>query len=210
MKYFRKNMIVSAVAASMLLGASAANANLIINGGFEAPEIEEGTWDHEPNISVPGWEGSNVEIWNHNQQREAYEGDQFAELNSHPDSGDFDSFTLFQEFNTSVGEWYDVSFAYKARNNAEESFLFDVFSGDHFDEWLIDDHTTSDWSVFEGGFEAGSELSRITFTAVNPQGTEGNFLDDVSVTASVPEPGTLALLGLGLAGLGISRRRQVK
>ncbi len=34
----------------------------------------------------------------------------------------------------------------------------------------------------------------------------GDYSFDVTITSAVPEPGTLALLGLGLAGIGFARR----
>jgi hypothetical protein len=43
-------------------------------------------------------------------------------------------------------------------------------------------------------------------TQVNFQATSGFSLDNINVTA-VPEPGTLALVGLAVAGLAITRRR---
>jgi len=44
--------------------------------------------------------------------------------------------------------------------------------------------------------------------ALQPSDSWGWSLDDLTYTTSVPEPGTLALLGIGLLGMGAARRRK--
>lgn len=202
MSLFSRTTAASLLAAASLTLAVPASANLIQNGGFEQPDVSTGTWKYFTSSQVQGWNGSNIEIWDNYGGVTAHEGDQFAELNAHPYSGS--AFGIYQDFATVIGQSYDLSFAYRARRSTSESFTADVAG----DSWLLDDHTTGGWNLFNGSFMATSNITTLRFTTVAPQsGTVGNFLDSVKVIVSVSEPAGAALLGMGLLGMGLRRRK---
>ena len=187
--------------AGLLLAASA-NANLIVNGGFEDNNVATGNWAYFSSASVNGWEGDNIEIWDHYGGVVAPEGNQHAELNAHPFDGSV--FSIYQSFATVIGQVYDVSFFYSARVSENEQFSFSVATL----AAVLSDHKVGSWEKYTGSFVANSTLSTITFTTYDA-GTLGNFLDGVVVTAkaNVIESSPLAMLMIGLIGLVLARRK---
>lgn len=185
-----------------LLLTLTAHANLIVNGSFEDNGVAPGNWAYFDSANVNGWEGSNIEIWNSFGGVTAPDGKQHAELNAHPYTGSV--FSIFQTFNTVVGQTYDVSFFYSARESSNEAFTFSVGTLSA----LINDHVVGTWNQYTNSFIANSTSTTLSFTSADA-GTIGNFLDNVVVTskANVIESNTLVLLVVGLAGLILVRRK---
>jgi hypothetical protein len=201
--------IGAALGLAGMLIAPTVTANLIENGSFEQALIldqSNGGWGYFLPSDVDGWDSdtNKIEIWDSGFNGViAADGQRFAELNAHPETSG-NAFTLFQEIDTIVNQIYHLTFAYRARVGNE---TFNVAAGNL--ALNIDNSNTDDWSVFSGMFMALSETTKLQFTSVNPTtNTLGNFIDNVSIVAKVPEPGTLGLLGLGLVGLGIARKRK--
>lgn len=187
--------------------AASAQANLIVNGGFEDNNVAAGSWNYFPASAVNGWQGSNIEIWDHLGGVSAPEGNQHAELNAHPYTGGL--FSIYQTFATSVGQTYDVSFFYSARVDDKEAFAFTVGNL----SLLLNDHVAGSWKQFVGNFVASNTTTELRFTSANSS-TLGNFLDDVYAdlhlldTRNLQEPNSLWLMLLGFAGLMLVRVRE--
>lgn len=181
----RSTLLRITVTFLLALFSMTSQANLITNGGFEDIDVPNNSWrfysQGTPNLA---WQGSNVEIWDSLFGFEASEGEQYAELNAHPNQG---IFSINQTFNTVTGGIYNLSFDYSARrNNRNEQF--EVSAGDFTQ--ILSSNVRFNWNDFATEFTALNNSTTLTFTSLN-RGTLGNLLDNVVVTTSrlpIPEP----------------------
>jgi hypothetical protein len=200
----RQILILLAMAGALLISGTA--SAMIINGGFEDPDIPFNTFAIFP--SITGWTAStgSIEIQD-NIAGSPFEGDQFVELDA------FFPSVIFQNVGgLIVGQTYDLSFALSARG-ATSVALDNVLSVSWDGTNVFNDQAATinpEWTVHSVIVTASATSNVLEFADASPNEKFGLgvYIDDVQLArVAVPEPTTLALLGLSLMGLGFARRR---
>jgi hypothetical protein len=204
------------LAAALFVAAPlAAQAELIVNGSFEAEVINAGSWTVLP--SLTGWSAdasSGVELRNA-VAGTAHQGANFVELDTNGGrfgNTTFDNSTnssIWQTVATQAGQTYDLSWAYSPRSGVAAP------SNDILVYWnntLLSTNTGSGvgnpnhvWTVFKIQV-SGTGSDTLRFAAGGAADSLGGSLDSVSMTAAVPEPGTYVLMLVGLAAVGFMVR----
>jgi hypothetical protein len=193
-----KNKI--ALAALALCFCGAANANALVNGNFESG-LTGWSLTGIAGLASPPYFGGGSPAANGVYMAVFNQGEQ-------PASG-----VLTQSFATVAGHTYHVTFDYGTNNGNWQQIDAVVSANDHSvlkngfygaaGPWL---------KPFSFDFTAADAVSTLQFKDVAGNWTYSTdgLLDNVVVTDThpVPEPASIALLTLGLAGIGALRRRQ--
>jgi hypothetical protein len=217
-----RNSVLILSAAALSLAASSVQAQ-ITNGGFEAPGTPNGSYlQYGGGGSFTGWNvtGADILLLNTTYVETgivftAHSGSSSLDITGAGNTSPLDG--VNQDIATVLGQTYQLSF-YVGRGDDQAStsnYLTPSTVDLSIDGGSLVSFTNSDltvggvnWKLFTTNFVAAGSLTNLAFfngTAVAGLGGN-NFagLDDVSVQA-VPEPATMAALGLG--ALGLLRRR---
>jgi len=187
-----RNVLVSTLMAAGLASlAPAAMANLLTNGGFETGTFSG--WTQGGNTGATGVSSSAIYV-----QSGAFG----AALGPVGSDG-----ILSQSFSTDVGAEYRLTFWLRS-----DGYTVNDFSAAVNSTVLYSDVNIGVQAYKEYAYNfMGTGSDSVTFTFRNDPGFLS--LDTVSVDkiadpqAAVPEPASLALIGLGLAGIAQRRRR---
>ena len=179
---------------SLAGGANA--ANILVNGDFSS--------------SLTGWNIGNSLTGNNATAAATLEGEPVVRLNGIPGS-DPDAY-ITQTFATTIGETYEWSINHRSHVNGglANSFAIQLDIGAAIPTTQIfSTNSTNAFTTTTGLFTATATQYTIGFFA-EANGTDGShYVDNASVTLQVPEPSSTLLLGLGLLGITVRRKRTV-
>lgn len=218
-----------ALALAAVLGTvqATAGAAALVNGGFENPAFAS-QLNYATDTATAGWRTTasdhQIEYWGHSFQGvAAYEGTQFVELNANMVS------TLYQDVSSiAAGSQIGFEFAHRGRAGTDTMRLTITDLGANNaigggDDTVLFQQSYSDGNTAWGFYTNATALTalghdvRFAYESVASVGgsSVGNFLDAVAFgvgagNSAVPEPTSIALSLLGLAGVGLSRRKARK
>ena len=204
------------LASAFLLAAAAPThaANLIVNGSFEEGAFVGGTttsWNGIPDggTAVTGWvAGTNGFDWHQAVEfGPAKDGYRMVDLTLGSANG-----AISQTFATVAGHAYELRFAVTAPGPFFGPAALEVSVGDAAASYSVSRSPTFplSWETKTLGFRATSSATTLVFAGPASGAYWGPVIDDVSVTAAVPEPETYAMMlaGLGVFGFVARRRKQ--
>ncbi len=180
------------------------------DGSFESAPVGSNTWTVLQSFNgLQTLSGAGIEVQN-NVAGKSSHGTKHVEIDSHNNT------TFYQALTTALNKQYTFSFDFSARPGTSASTNgLDVFWTNSLSNLTAATRVANIvgpkavWTSFNTTV-TGNGTNYLVFRGTQTSDSFGAYIDNVSVTAPVPEPETYALMGVGLAGLLAARRRKAK
>ena len=208
--FTRHGLVIVAIVTGGCLFSCLASANIVLNGGFELPSIPANSIE---NVTPTDWTGFST-IFNGTYIEPGSTWPSPEEGNQFVDIGNAVGTSLSQTISITTGgsyvlSWYDNTGEFGGVTGSP--YLMKVLDSslDTVISQSLNAYTGSlNWQMrsLDMVLSPGS-YDLAFFPEGVPQGLD-TLLDNVSLTAAVPEPSTWAMLLLGFAGLGFAACRR--